>query len=180
MRTLRSLVVLAALLAAFPSPAYEPTGSLDYTAAGGSGGATFDHRQVVGPQVTMSALASGGWGGELGHHGVRLEATATRLAGAGVLLSLSQRDGGLLVEGRYLGRRVRLTLTPGALTGRYGRCSFELKRSEPGLYVGDVGCQRVRGPSTTDKATFRLQGEAAGPEAPLPQLPLALLAALPS
>jgi hypothetical protein len=180
MRIPRSPVVLAALLAAFPSPAYEPLGELDFSAAGQAGGASFDREQVVGSEVTISLQRSGGWAGELGHRGTRLTATPTHLGGAGLSLAVSQRDGALTMEGLVFGRRVRLALDQKALTGRYGACAFELTRAGPGLYLGDVGCQRTRGGSTTSKATLRLTGQAAGPEAPSPQLPLALLAVLPS
>jgi len=185
MTTVRSLAALAALSAAFlPSPraaAYDPTGELNFAVSGlAGGGASFDGARVVGPVVNMSIQESGGWAGDLGHKDMELAVSPTRLSGAGVSLALGQKEGALTVEGLFFGQRVRLDLNQKTFTGRYGTCSFDLKRSRPGLYVGDVGCLRRHGFPSTGKATFRLTGQAGDLSAPLPQLPLALLAVLPS
>jgi hypothetical protein len=179
--SLLSAGLLAGLLAAPRAQAFEPLGELNFTVSGLSGGgATFDRERVVGPIVNMSIQEAGGWAGDLGHKDMELEVSPTRLFGAGVSLVLAQKDGALTVEGLFFGQRVRLDLNQKTFTGRYGTCSFDLKRARPGLYVGDVGCLKRDGFPATGKATFKLTGQAGQPDAPLPQLPLALLAVLPS
>ena len=176
----RTLLALAVLAAAPPVHAFDPVGGLDFTVAGlTSAGASFDAERVVGPIVNMSRQEEGGWAGDLNGNDMPLAVTPKKLSGAGVSLQIDRSPDALSIEGLFFSHRVRIELTGKKLTGRYGACSFDLKKVKEGLYVGDTGCLRNRTLPTTGQATFRLVGVAASSDVPMPQLALGLLAVLP-
>jgi hypothetical protein len=74
---------------------------------------------------------------------------------------------------------MRVSLDGKRMRGHYGVCSIDLARKRVGLYEGDIGCMRGRSYPATGKASVELYGEAAKPDAPQPQLALALVSVLP-
>ena len=174
------LLPLALTLLAGPSDRpFEPTGEVQLLVSGGVGSsAAWDVNRVVGPSVNMARDERGGWAGSLGSHGTALVVTPTQISGTGVSLRVEQRDGLLRVEGLFFSQRVRVELEPKQLASLLGGCSGELKRVEPGLFSGQIGCLGRGAANQVSPATLRLTGQAAGREPPMPQLAFALLAVL--
>ena len=162
---------------------FAPTGEIRFVAYGAlASGAAWSADRIVGPVVNMARREDGGWAGDLLGHDLSLNLDSNRLSGPNVNLLFSQKGSKIDVEGLFYGQRVRITMDGKKLEGRMGDCSYQFKRSRSGLaYQGDVGCMR-RGAifPAAGKAGLELLGEAAGPNPPLPQLTLALVAILPS
>jgi hypothetical protein len=162
---------------------FQATGTVMFhPSGGGASGASFDQDRVVGPGVNMSLDEGGTWSGNLGDADVVLTVSPQKLFGAGMSVALSRKDDSLSVEGLAFGQRVRLELDGKKLHGRYGACSFDLKRRSRDVLTGSVGCFRGRRGTSpvTAQATLQLAGDAAEPAPPLPQMVLALLSALPN
>ncbi len=186
MRTLSSTLLLAGALfasrALAQEPAFQPQGEVRFYSTGGMGsGASFDDTRIVGPDVNLTRREDGSWAGDIAGQDVNLVGGESRLSGPQVNLTFKQKSGKTDVEGLFYGQRVRISIDPKKLKGRYGSCSFDLSRGRgPPVYRGDVGClhEGQRLPSA-GKAGVELIGEAAGEKPPAVQLGLALVATLP-
>ncbi len=182
------LCAAAALAAASGAAAFDPTGEVSFWTAGvlpssaaSASSAAFDADHVVGPNVNVTRTEEATWAGNVGDRNYELKVEKGRINGAGFTLAVERKDGRTEIEGLLGTIRLRVTMDGKTVTGRYGACSFDLRRTEPGTYAGGVGCvpaSRRQSPDTAT-ATLRLTGEAAGDDPPQPQLALALAAALP-
>jgi hypothetical protein len=179
----------ALLIAAFASShasaqeelPFEPTGEIRFHATSGLGsGASFDQYRIVGPAVNLTRREDGSWAGDIAGNDVSLAGNDSKLTGPNVNLTFRQKGGTTEVEGLFYGTRVRLAVDGKKIKGRYGTCSFDLKRRGPPMYRGDVGCMRqeTRLP-IAGTAAVELIGEAASEKPPAAQVGLALVAILP-
>lgn len=183
---LRLAAAAAGLLAAAAARAqdvpFEPSGEVRILAWGTMGtSASYDDGRVVGPNVNLTRREDGTWAGDLAGRNVDLEVQDGRLAGANVNLTLSRKGDALHCEGLFFGTRFRFDLDRKKLSARFGDCTVDAKRSKaPGQLRGDAACLRRPGGSfpSTARATVQLIGDAADEAPPLPQLALALLAAM--
>lgn len=158
---------------------YEPTGEVQFRSRGAMwSGATFDGERVVGPLINVARRDDGSWAGDLGGESTDLTVTSERATGVNVNIQFARKGKATEIQGLLFGQRIRFELTDKRFSGRLGECSFDLKRRRPGLYVGDVGCLSEGVPRTA-RATLNLSGDAALEDPPLPQVALALIAALP-
>jgi hypothetical protein len=160
--------------------AYEPTGEVSFNAGGRGTGASFDEERIVGPAVNLSLMEGGAWSGDLLGNTVDLSVTPERITGSNVDLHVEKlAKGETSVRGNLFGRRVTLETGRKGLQWRMGNCSLDLGRQKSGALQGGYGCVggRSRLPSVTG-ASMRLTGRAGTPDAPYPQLVLALLAVL--
>lgn len=181
-----ALAVLAAFALASPPAAraadeepYEPTGEVQFRSRGAMwSGASFDGGRVVGPLINVARRDDGSWAGDLGGESTDLTVTGARATGVNVNIHFERKGKATEIQGLLFGQRVRFELSDKRFRGRLGECSFDLKRRRPGVYVGDVGCL-ADGVPRTARATLNLTGDAALDEPPLPQVALALIAALP-
>jgi hypothetical protein len=179
------------LLVALPAAAFAPTGEVLFrTRSGMYAGVAYSGERIVGPGVDLSRVPdNGGWAGTIeGAHtqlwptrdGLSGEAVVSDLPSAKITLHISRSKDGTEVRGLFFGAMAHLEIAPKEISGRMGDCSLELTRRAPGIYEGEVGCT-PRGVSfpQLSKGTLRLLGDAAHPDAPMPQLALALMAVLP-
>jgi len=180
----RSLVVatfLAAPLAgAAQSPDFQASGEVFFLGWGGIGnGVSYSDDRIVGPNVNLTRRDDGGWAGDLLGQNVDLVVTATRLSAPNFDVHIERKVDQLIVRGIVFGQRFSIEMTPKELSGRSGNCSFDLSRRQPGVLRGGVGCTDPRSPlPSTGTAMLKLAGDAAAREPLLPQLALALIAAL--
>lgn len=182
MRPLHALGIAVSLLAALPAWAFEPTGEVIFNGGGvTAAGATFDGDRLVGPAVNLTRDA-GGWAGDLAGQNLHLLWQGKdKLVGPNVTVVFRKADNGdVRIEGLWQGTRFRVDIDQKKARGRFGNCSLDMKQTAPGLFRGDIGCQRGRIPQTA-KGTLKLLGDAAKYQPDqLPQLALALIAVLPS
>jgi hypothetical protein len=142
--------------------------------------AAFDAWHVRGPGVNLTRSPDGSWDGTAGPAmtGFHLDAKPGLLTGPGVSLSVEKMaDGFVEVGGLFFQDRYWLRISQARLTGSThgGRCSFDLKRVTPIMYVGDMACgmEIVR-------VSIEFHGDAARVEEPiLPQAAIALVAVMP-
>lgn len=172
-----SAIVLASLLAA--PPGYEATGQISFHVRGGVGqGASFDAERVIGPTANLTNT-EGVWAGDIGGQNVSLDVSPTRIIGANVDLHIGQQGDKRSIRGNFFGQRLSLEYSAKTLSGRVGACSFSLDRKRAGVYEGTVGCMdRGARLPRTGYGILNLAGQAAEPEPPSPQFPLALVATL--
>lgn len=142
--------------------------------------AAFDDWRVVGPRINLTRNPDGSWDGTAGPKmtGFHLDVEPGQVHGPNLVLGIQRTGAGVVeVGGIFLGDRFLIKLTSKKLQGTTegGRCSFDLDRASPALYVGDLACgKQVTGVS------IELLGQAARVEDPvLPQAALALLAVMP-
>jgi hypothetical protein len=181
LHSVKLLPAAAALLAALPAAAFDPTGEVLFHIRGSAGtSAAFDGDRLVGPDVNLTRQDGGGWAGDLKGQNLDLDVTPKRVSGPNVNLVFSQKGGRTEIEGLFYGVRVRIAMDRKRLKGRIGSCSLDLGRKAPSLFHGDVGCIR-RGATfpQAGKGALELSGEAANELPPLPQLAFALIAVLP-
>jgi hypothetical protein len=142
--------------------------------------AAFDAWHVRGPGVNLTRAPDGSWDGTAGPDmtGFHLDVKPGRLAGPGVSLSVEKMtDGFVEVGGLFFQDRYWIRISQARLTGSThgGKCSFDLKRATPIMYVGDMACgmELVR-------VSIDFHGDAGRLEEPiLPQLAIALVAVMP-
>jgi hypothetical protein len=180
-RTLAVATLLAAPFAgAAQSPTLQATGEVYFLAWGEVGvGISYGDDRIVGPNVNLTRRDDGGWAGDLLGQNVDLMVTPTRLSAPNFDVHVERKADLLVVRGNVFGRRFSIEMTPKELSGRSGNCSFDLSRRGPGLLRGSVGCADPRSTfPSTGTSTLKLAGDAAQREPSLPQLALALIAAL--
>ena len=142
--------------------------------------AAFDGWRLVGPLVNLTRNADGSWEGTAGPRmtAFRLEVEPGRLRGPNVSLSVERMaDGFVEVGGLFFEDRYWVRISPQLLKGNThsGRCSFEFKRTGPGLFSGDIACGM-----SVSQAFIEFRGAAARVDDPvLPQMALALMAVMP-
>ncbi len=174
------LVASVAAAAQTPPPIFQPTGEVYFIGVGGVGsGASYTEDRVIGPNVNLTRRDDGGWAGDLLGQNVDITVTPTRLSAPNFDVHIERKGDELAVRGTVFGQRFSMEMTPRELSGRSGNCSFDLSRRQPGVLRGNVGCTDPRSvfPATAT-GTLKLSGDAAEREPSLPQLALALIAAL--
>ncbi len=180
MRTLRPLALAFPLLLAcaagsqIPIPltappagavipaAYVPTGEVVVNGRG----ATFDAWRIVGPQVNLTRDEDGSWRGSILGASVVLKPSPGKLFGSGADLSFYRWGDYVMVGGNIQGRNFEIRYLPGP---GYPTKGGKICRATPlslDCSVADAG------------GVAALAGQAAGPDAPMPQLGLALIATL--
>jgi hypothetical protein len=169
----------AALLAGSPALALDPLGEVTLVVGGSGTSAGFDDEHVVGPLVNMTRTQDGDWAGDLVGQNLDLSFEGGRTQAPNFTIAYGKTGDRLEVEGLVEGMRVRVTLDPKRATGRFGDCSFDLKRTATGVFRGTFGCLPSHAPPTTGIGELTLRGKAADADAPEPQLALALLSVLP-
>jgi hypothetical protein len=176
-------MITAALIAlvAVQAPAFEPVGELLFSARGDSNATvSFDGTRIVGPRVNLTRREDGTWAGNMGDQEIDVTVSADTIVGANVKLHLEPVQAGVRMKGLWFGERISLELDGKKLSGRLGDCSFDLKRTVPGVFEGNVGCI---GPGAsfpaTAKGKLKLRGQASENRPPSPQFPLALITILP-
>lgn len=174
-------IASAAALAAAPAAlAIDATGEVVFRLRGSmASSASFDDERVVGPVVNMTRVADEEWAGDVNGADVALHVDGRHIEGASFTLDYAREGEHVSVEGLVNGIRMRVSMDAKRMRGRYGVCSIDMKRKRVGLYEGDVGCLRGGSFPASAKASLELYGVAATPEAPQPQLALALVAVLP-
>lgn len=182
-RALAVTILLATPLAgAAQSPPFQATGEIYFLGFGGAGGgASYSDDRIIGPTVNLTRREDGGWAGDLLGQNVDLLVTPTRLSAPNFDVHLERKGDLLIIRGNVFGQHFSVEMTPKALSGRSGNCSFDLARREPGLLRGSIGCMTRRSSlPSTGSGTLKLAGDAAGREPSLPQLALAFIAVLAS
>ncbi len=182
---LTRIAAIATLLAAplaggAQSLSFQATGEVFFLGWDGVGsGASYSDERVIGPNVNLTRRDDGGWAGDLLGQNVDLTVTPTRLSAPNLDVHLERKGDGLTVRGLVFGRRFSVEMTPKAVSGRSGNCSFDLERRQPGVLRGGVGCTDPRSAfPATATGTLKLSGNAAEREPSLPQLALALIAVM--
>jgi hypothetical protein len=155
-------------LSAPPAGAVVPA---SYAPAGevvvGDRGATFSDWRVVGPTVNLTRGEDGAWVGSILGQNVALKPAPGKLAGSGADLNFLRWGEYVMVQGSLGGREFQIRYLPGAGTPTQGgmRC-----RATP----RSLDCS----PSGSQGGNAALGGQAARPDAPMPQLGLALIATM--
>jgi hypothetical protein len=156
----------AAAPAATPPEAFTPTGEIRIRLS-----ASYDATRVRGPNTNLSLAPDGRWAGSISGQAVRLQATPTRISGAGVTLTVTRAADRLTVQGTSAGVRVRIVATKTTLDAQLGNRRFNGAR--------DAGGEWRQANQASGATNFRFTGTAADPlTAPEPQWILALIAAL--
>lgn len=159
-----SLCVLSGCAALFPASVpeaateFKPTGELNFY----DKSASFDPWRVRAVNANITKRTDGSWGGMVRDEALDVTVTAQEITGA--LLKLVREDtaDGYVITGQINGAIVRYEVLKDKLVIRTGRQSFTLGRRDA--------------TSFGSRGEFTLAGEAANPEAPWPQIGLALLA----
>ncbi len=169
--------LVAALVALAPGDLpYEPTGEVLIVPPGAS--ASFSSDRVVGPVVNLTRMEGGYWAGDILGQNVQLEVTDRAIRGPNFDVHIERKKGAIVVRGNVFATRINVEFGPKEIEGRMGACSIDLAKKRPGIFSGQIGCQRGGLPAVTG-ATMKLAGDAAAEEPPLPQLAFALIAVLP-
>lgn len=149
-----------------PEADYVPTGEIRIRLS-----ASYDATRVRGPNTNLTLASDGRWAGRVSGQAVRLQATPTRINGAGVTLTVTRDGDTLTVQGTSAGARVRIVATKTTLDVSVGKRSFNATRDADGNW---------RQANQASGATnFRFTGSASDPlTAPYPQWVLALVAAM--
>lgn len=150
-----------------PAPAeFTPIGEVQVVGMGvASSSASFDAWRISGPRVNVARVDASTWGGHVGDRDLRVQVRPGRISGAGVSIAV-ERVGEVLEIGGVLGEaRLRFQITPRHVRGTVGRRTFEMQATGPGHYVGNGRVLHLTGAAA----------DLANP--PMPQLPLALIAA---
>jgi hypothetical protein len=143
---------------------YVPNGEV---AVMGANGATFDDWRVVGPRVNLTRRADGTWAGSILGEDVLLTPGEGTLSGPGGNLNFVRWGKDVLVQGSLGRRQFQIRFQPG-----------------PGYPYSGGGILCLGGPKSVDCTEARsqgnvmLRGQAAIPDAPMPQFGLALLATM--
>lgn len=166
--------------AAGQSQPFQATGEVFFLGYGGVGnGASYSDDRIVGQNVNLTRRDDGGWAGDLLGQNVDMVVTPERLSAPNFDVHIERKGDRLAVRGNVFGQRFSVEMTPKELTGRSGSCSFDLSRIQPGVFRGNVGCMSPRASlPSTGTGLLKLAGDASQREPALPQLALALIAAL--
>jgi hypothetical protein len=127
--------------------------------------ASFDDWLVSGPDVKIGRRPDGMWVGTLLGRPVTLSPSMGNISGSGVDLSIERHGQGTWITGTCFDAPVRLEVTATRVKGSAGGNVLDLTRSGPGQYTSMAGM-------------LTLSGSAATNDAPMPQVALALVAAL--
>ncbi len=128
----------------------------------------FDTDVVEGPTVSMRRRKDDSWGGTLRGQATDVRVEGSRLTGSALKGELARTKDSLRMEGLWNGTKFRFELTATKLVVRLGDSAADYLRQPDGTLRPESMAQGREG---------RLTGSAAGLDAPVPQLLLALLAA---
>lgn len=146
-----------------------PTGRVAWTPRGAAAGESlkvkFDDWSVVGAGVRLERRPDGMWSGTAGGRAVTLSVTIGQVSGSGVDLAVDRQSKVTRISGSWMGVPLRIELEPRRIGGTAGPRAIELVPMTSGAYEGAAGA-------------LALEGVAATAEPPMPQLALALVAAL--
>jgi hypothetical protein len=137
---------------------FKPTGELNFY----DKSASFDPWRVRSPNANITKRTDGSWGGVVRDEPLDVTVTADQITGAVIKLVRQDTAEGYVITGQIDGAIVRYEVLKDKLLIRTTRQSFTLGRRDANSFGG--------------KGEFTMAGEAANPEAPWPQIGLALLA----
>ncbi|MBK7859349.1 MAG: hypothetical protein IPJ65_12150 [Archangiaceae bacterium] len=163
MRALAFVAVVSAVAAAAEPEDYSPTGSVSSQGRV----ATFSADRVVSPTANLSRRADGSWAGTLGARAIDVAVTRDALRGVDVNLTVTRTKGRTAFEGLVAQRPFRLELTEGRIEVRWGQSVQQYVREKDGAW---------RTLSMATPYGLALEGQAAEPSPPEPQLVLAFIA----
>jgi hypothetical protein len=158
-----SLCVLSGCAAMFPSSVpeaateFKPTGELNFY----DKSASFDPWRVRGVNANITKRSDGSWGGLIRQEPLDVTVTADEITGAQIKVVRQDTADGYVITGQINGAIVRYEILKDKLLVRTRTVSFTLGRRDANSFGG--------------RGEFTLSGEAASPEAPWPQIGLALL-----
>ena len=127
--------------------------------------AAFDDWVVNGPEVKIGRRPDGMWSGTFLGHPVTLAPAMGTISGSGIELTVERHGAGTRISGTVFDAPVNLEVTVARVKGFAGANAFDLSRQGPGQYDSPAGMLTLRGAAGTNAA-------------PMPQVALALLAAL--
>jgi hypothetical protein len=127
--------------------------------------AAFDDWAVSGPEVKIGRRPDGMWSGTFLGHPVTLAPAMGTISGSGIELAVERHGAGTRISGTVFDAPVNFEVTVTKVTGFAGANAFDLSRQGPGQYDSPAGMLTLRGAAGTNAA-------------PMPQVALALLAAL--
>ena len=127
--------------------------------------AAFDDWLVNGPDWKLGRRVDGMWTGTFMGRPVTLAPALGTISGSGVELAVERHGAGTWITGTVFDAPVRFEVTVSRVKGFAGGSTFDLARQGPGQYDGPAGMLTLRGAAGTNAA-------------PMPQVALALLAAL--
>jgi hypothetical protein len=127
--------------------------------------AAFDDWTVNGPEVKIGRRVDGMWSGTFLGHPVTLAPALGTVSGSGIELVVERHGAGTWIAGTVFDAPVRFEISASRVKGVAGANTFDLARQGPGQYDSPAGMLTLRGAAGTNAA-------------PMPQVALALLAAL--
>jgi hypothetical protein len=127
--------------------------------------ATFDDWLVSGPDLRIARRPDGMWSGTLFGRPVTLSTSLGQISGSGVDLAVERNGAATRIFGTVFDAPVKVEVTVSRVRGAAGGNAFDLARNGPGQYDSPAGLLSLRGAAATNAA-------------PMPQVALALLAAL--
>jgi hypothetical protein len=136
---------------------------------------SYGRYRVVGPATSLSVNQQGRWGGTLAGQPLLLDASAGRIQGAGVDLTVRRAGPALSVSGLWRNARLDLTFQKDQISGTPGAgCSIDLRPADGTAWRGFLYCP------APEVAVFQLEGAAGElPDVAMPQWLLAFLGVLP-
>jgi hypothetical protein len=137
----------------------------DLSRAQATRGASFDDWAVNGPDWKVARRVDGTWAGTFMGRPVTLAPTLGTISGSGIDLVVERHGAGTWITGTVFDAPVKFEVTVSRVKGFAGGSTFDLSRQGPGQYDGPAGMLTLRGAAGTNAA-------------PMPQVALALVAAL--
>jgi hypothetical protein len=127
--------------------------------------AAFDDWVVNGPDWKLGRRVDGMWTGTFMGRPVTLAPALGTISGSGIELAVERHGAGTWITGTVFDAPVKFEVTVSRVKGFAGGNTFDLARQGPGQYDSLAGMLTLRGAAGTNAA-------------PMPQVALALLAAL--
>ena len=127
--------------------------------------AAFDDWVVNGPDWKLGRRVDGMWTGTFMGRPVTLAPALGTISGSGIELAVERHGAGTWITGTVFDAPVKFEVTVSRVKGFAGGNTFDLARQGPGQYDSPAGMLTLRGAAGTNAA-------------PMPQVALALLAAL--
>lgn len=127
--------------------------------------AGFDDWAVTGSDVRIARRPDGMWSGTLFGRPVTLATSIGQISGSGVELTVERNGATTRLHGTVFDAPVRLEVSINRVNGFAGGNAFDLARQGAGQYDGPAGMLTLRGAAATNAAS-------------MPQVALALLAAM--
>jgi hypothetical protein len=137
----------------------------DLSPAQATRGAAFDDWVVNGPDWKVVRRVDGTWAGTFMGRPVTLAPTLGTISGSGIDLVVERHGAGTWITGTVFDAPVKFEVSISRVKGFAGGNAFDLARQGPGQYDSQAGMLTLRGAAGTNAA-------------PMPQVALALVAAL--